>query len=207
MDDPKKRAVKSTEFDVINTTEGMELQEQIASLKATVNALLAQQKSAGLDENKLEAILMRVSQMSADAAERAANPSNKTHPGISVFSYREGDRERPRPDLQCQVFWAGYPIDKDTTTAEEIELFNAAVPGHFTFTRTDHSRDQLTVIGTRDAAGNLGKLEFQFQSKENRESLPSMTAMLREVYKIKTPQELELERLRKEVEELRGVHA
>lgn len=202
MDDPKKRAK------ALETDEPDDLALQVAALQATVEALLKEKtQSGGISEEKLELILGRVAQMSADAAERAANPSNKSHPGISVYSYPEGDRARPRPDFKCLMFWAGYPMGTDTTTAEEIELLNQAVPGVFTITRTDGSPMQLTVEGTADAAGNLSRLEFVFATKENRETLPSLTGMLRQAYKIKTPEQLELERLRKEVEELRAVHA
>jgi len=202
LDDPKKRTKAVIE------DEPDDLALQVAQLQATVEALLKDKtQSGGISEDRLEAILGRVAQMSADAAERAANPSNKTHPGISVYSNPEGERANPRPPLKCQMFWAGYLIDTDTTTAEEIDLFNQAKPGLFTVTRTDGSPLQLEVSGTSDAAGNLSRLEFMFPTKENRETLPSMTGMLRQAYKIKTPEQLELERLRKEVEELRAVHA
>lgn len=185
---------------------GEDLATQVAALQMTVQALLAQ-KGNGLSEDRLEAILGRVAQMSADAAEKAANPSNKTHPGISVYSRSKGDREDPRDALKCQMFWVGYPIDRDTTTDEEINLFNVAEPGIYTFTRTDGSLERLTVTGDRDAAGHTTRLLFTFLTTERRDSLPSMVSILREVFKVKTPEQLELERLRSEVEALRAVHA
>jgi len=109
VDDPKRRNKQ------IEADEPDDLALQVAQLQATVEALLKDKtQSGGISEDKLEAILGRVAQMSADAAERAANPSNKTHPGISVYSNPEGERANPRPPLKCQMFWAGYLIDTDT---------------------------------------------------------------------------------------------
>lgn len=201
MDDPKKRQPKEE-----RETDTVDLAAQVASLQSTVQLLLAQ-KSSGLDEDKLEAILTRVAQISAEAQERAANPSNKTHPAISVFSRPKGDREDPRDPLKCEMLWGGYPIGPDTTTDEEITLLNLAEPGEFAFSRTDGSRDTLFVRAQRNAAGAVHRLFFEFQTKENRETLPSMASMLRQAYHVKSAEQLELERLRKEVEELRAVHA
>jgi hypothetical protein len=67
------------------------LQEQLDALQEQVAALLAAKSGpATSDDDRLEKILLRVAQMSADAHERAANPSNKTHPGVSVFSIPKG---------------------------------------------------------------------------------------------------------------------
>jgi hypothetical protein len=203
VDDPKKRHGKTAVLE--EDGEQMDMQEQITSLQATVNALLqqAQQKSSGLDEDKLEAILVRVAKISADAQERAANPSNKQHPHISVFSRPKGDIADPRNELKCEMFWVGYPISKDTTTDEEINLLNEAEPGDYAFTRTDGSQEKLTVLGDRDASGKLRRVMFQFVTNERRDSLPSMASMIREAFKIKTAEQLELEALRAEVERLK----
>lgn len=194
--------------DVEFEMEGEDLQAQIAALKATVDALLEAQTrptaSGGvLTEDRLETILLKVAKISAEAQERAANPSNKTHPGISVYSYAEGDRERPRPAFTCPMYWVGFPVDLDTTTAEEIELFNQARPGVFAFTRTDGRPEKLTVTGDQDAGGALTRLLFEFPVKEDRETLPSMAAILRQAYGIKTPEQIELDALRAEVAKLR----
>ncbi len=152
--------------------------------------------------------MVRVAKISADAQERAANPSNKQHPHISVFSYPEGDIARPRPELKCPMFWVGYPIGHDTNTAEEIELFNIAEPGEYSFTRLDgKTKEKLTIEGQKDANGKLVRLLFTFLTSEQRDSLPSMSAMLREAFKVKTSEQLELDTLRAEVERLRTVHA
>jgi hypothetical protein len=185
---------------------GEDLATQVAALQATVQALLAQ-KAGGIGEDKLEAILLRVAQMSADAQERAANPSNKTHPGMSVYSYPEGDRARPRPPFKCPMYWNGYDLTPDTTTAEEIELLNLAEPGIYRFLRTDKSPETLRVVGDRDPAGALSRLLFTFPTKENRDTLPSMAALLRDAFQIKSPEQLELEALRRQVAALQPAGA
>jgi hypothetical protein len=200
VDDPKKRVGKTSVLDEGDTED---LREQVASLQQTVQLLLAQ-KSNGIDADALEAIMVRVAKISAEAQERAANPSNKQHPHISVFSYPEGDIANPRPALKCPMFWVGYPIDHDTNTAEEIELFNLAEPGEYSFTRLDGSKEKLTVEGQTDASGKLVRLLFTFLTSERRDSLPSMSAILRDAFKVKTPEQLELEKLRAEVEALRA---
>ena len=198
LDDPKKRMAAA------DTDEVDDLRDQIDDLKNMVAALAKQQvSSGGITPELLEAMFVRVARVQADAAERAANPSNKTHPGISVYSYPEGDRARPRA-LKCPMFWVGYDIQPDTTTAYEIELLNKAVPGTFAFLCTDGSQEQLTCIGTAAPNGSISKLLFDFPTKENRESLPSMASMLQQAYGIKSPEQVELDRLRAEVEALRS---
>lgn len=189
--------------------DGEDLQAQILALQHQVQALLQHVTApvaGGISEDRLEQILGRVAQMSADAQERAANPSNKTHPGISVYSYPEGDRARPRA-LKCPMLWCGQPVGLDTSTAEEIELMNLAEPGEYEFKRSDNTRDVLTVVGERGPAGNLTKLLFSFIVKDRAEPR-SIPDMLRYALQIKTPQELEMEALRREVAQLReGVAA
>jgi hypothetical protein len=102
------------------------------------------------------------------------------------------------------MFWLGYPMDWDTTTDEEINLLNMAEPGEFTFVRTDgKTPETLTITGERESRGQDFRLLFSFPVKENRDTLPSTTAMLRSAFKVKSPEQLELERLRAEVEALR----
>jgi hypothetical protein len=184
------------------------LQEQLDALKAQLETVLAS-KAASTDDDRLEKILLRVAQMSADAHERAANPSNKTHPAISVFSYPEGDRARPREPLKCEMFWCGYPIEMDTTTAEEISLLNQGEIGVFQFQRYNHratvpSVDKLTITGERDGTGKLSRLLYTFPTniQENRDT--SKVDILRTAFGVKSPEQLELDALRREVERLRA---
>lgn len=183
-----------------------DLANQLETLKAQVAQLLAaaqQPASGGVSAADLERILLRTNQVAADAAQRAANPSNPTHPDISVYSYPEGDRARPRT-FKCEMFWAGYDLGLDTTTAEEIELLNRAEPGLYPFRRTDKTMDVLTVTGERNAGGTLTKLLFTFPTKENLETLPGMDAMLRWAFHVQSAEERELATLRQQLEAMKA---
>lgn len=181
-----------------------DLREQIEELQATVKALAtAKVSSGGLDESALEKILLRVAQVSAEAQERAVNPSNRYHPEISAYSYPEGDRVKPRA-FKCPMFWVGYDLQIDTTTAYELELLNQAQPGSYQFTRTDGSTGALTVTADRGPDGSISRLLFDFETKERRESLPSMATMLQQAFGVKTPEQQELDRLRAEVSAMRS---
>lgn len=202
--DPKTYAKKRDDDD---ETTGEDLATQVAALQEQVQALLKLQVSGGgITDARLEQILNKVAATQAAAMEHAANPSNKTHPAISVFSYPEGDRARPRA-FKCPMTWVGHPLDLDTTTAEEIELFNLAEPGLFTFLRTDKSTDTLTVEGERDPGGQLTKLHFRFKVHEGRDTLPSVPDMLRSAFRVKSPQELQLEAMQAEITALRAAQA
>lgn len=202
--DPKKYAVTKADDE---DEDDLTLQEKFDALQAQVQALIAAKSTP--DDDRLEKILLRVAQMSADAHERAANPSNKTHPGISVFSYPEGDRARPRPELKCEMFWVGYPLSLDDTTAAELELLNQAEPGIYQFQRHNHkthspSVDKLTITGDTDANGTLTRLVFQFDTKIKENCDTAQLDILRTAFGIKSPEQIELDALRAEVARMRG---
>lgn len=199
--DPKKYAVKVDRDD--DDDAPVTLQDQLEALQAQVAALVAA-KVPTSDDDRLEKILLRVAQMSADAHERAANPSNKTHPAMSVFSRPKGDRDDPRDPLKCEMFWVGYPLDLDTATDAEIGLLNQSEPGVYRFVRTDTTTDTLTITGDRTPDGKIAKLLFTFPVNERRETLPSMTDMLRTSFGIKSPEQIELEVLRADVARLKA---
>ena len=126
--------------------------------------------------------LRRRAQIDAEAIANATGQrATKPDPGISAFSYPEGDLARPRPPLKCQMLWDGHPLDLTIVTAREIELLNQMEPGEYPITKTDGSRLTLTVRGTRDVSGRLARLEFTFPCHgEHRYNVPSMVAMLGE---------------------------
>ena len=172
------------------------LRDELDDLKAQVNALLQQKtQSGGLSPEALESMLVRVAQISADAQERAANPSNRTHLGKGPYSYPEGDVARPRK-MKCQMFQCGYDMELDTTSAVEIELMNQATPGVYSFTRLDGTQERLTITAEQTPGGEITKLFFDFNARDRRDSLPSWPVILRDALKIKTPEQQELEALR-----------
>lgn len=198
--DPKTYAVKKRGPE----DEADELRAQLAQLQSQVESLTQIASTrGGLDPSTVEAMLLKVAQVSAEAQERARNPSNLFSPEISCFTYPEGDRKRPRA-FKCPMVWAGYDMDLDTTTVEELELLNRAEPGVYWFVRTNGQRDRLTVTGDVGPDGKVQKLSFEFNAKENRDTLPGIANMLRSAFGVKTKEQEEIERLRREVEALRG---
>lgn len=170
-----------------------DLREQIAALQAQVQALVSQ-ASAGLNPSTLEDILTRTATASAIAAQQAQKRENETHHGMSHYN-PEGDLVRPRV-LKCGMSENGYDLDIDTLSITEVDLLNRAEPGVYGCTRTDGTRMEMTVHGEFGPSGNLSKLKFEFPTKDNRETLPSMVSRLREAFKVKTPEQIELESLR-----------
>src|SRR5437867_2318410 len=76
IDDPKKRVAEISEDPADDFAPTLE--QQVETLQAQVQALLAMKSTGGgLTDDRLEQILLRVTQMSADAHERAANPSTR----------------------------------------------------------------------------------------------------------------------------------
>ena len=188
----------------VTDTSTDDLKEQVAALAAQVKAMTkAAAKGGSLDAETLEAMMTRVGEMTAAAQDRMLHPDNREHPGISAYSYPEGDKKRPRPDLQCAMTWVGYALTTDTLTWQEIELLNMATPGEFTFVRTDGTTDRLVIRADRDNLGRPTKLHVEFETKERKQTLPSMVAMLRAAFGVKSPEQAELDRLRAEVESLR----
>jgi hypothetical protein len=179
-----------------------DLQTQVLHLTAQVQMLLSAQRSGGgqgLSEDHLERMLARVAQISAEAQERAANPSNKTHPAISVFSFPEGDRARPRWEImpfKCKMTWVGADLDYDNTRADELELLNLAEPGEYRFRRINGVLDTLTITADRAPSGAVDKLHFTFPTRENRDTLPSMADMLRSAFHVKSAEQQEIDALK-----------
>jgi hypothetical protein len=165
---------------------------QLAALQQQVQAMqMAQAASGGMTPAQLEAILLRVAEATAAAQERAANPSNKTHPAISAFSYPEGDVARPKPPFKCEMFWVGFPLEIEMLTPEEVILFNLAVPGEFQFARIGDQpgikSGKLTITGTTAADGKLARLEFIFPCRgDEKNLLPGMVSMLRDAVGLPT---------------------
>lgn len=171
--------------------DNLSLSDLVAALKA----------ATGNDDDSLK----KRAEYEAEAHKRINKRENEQHPGISVYSYPEGDIAHPKPALKCKMYWVGYDLHTDTLTPEEVRLLNLAKPGEFQFHKTDGSLSTLTVTSKALADGSLERLEFQFPCRgDNRHNLPSKVSMLTEVYDRGND---ERARLLKEVDELKALLA
>lgn len=178
--DPKDYAQKK------ESTEALSMVDLIAALKA----------ATGNDDDSLQ----RRAQYEAEAHARLNKRENTEHPGKSVYSHPEGDVARPKANLICEMFWAGYDLTIDNLTPVEIDLLNQAQIGEFLFHKTDGSESKLTVAGETNAHGKYQRLLFTFPCRgDHRHNLPSMAAMLREAYGLVSAEQAELIALRAEV--------
>lgn len=206
--DPKTYAAKKADGD----TELEQLRAQLAQLSAQVTSLTsAQVQSGGITAAQLKEVMSELVKVQADAQLQAMREiaerdqrDDLNFPRVSVYSYPEGDKARPRPVFKCPVFWNGFDLDWDTTTAAELELINRLEPGDYTFRRIDgRTLEKVAIVGERNASGQLSKLSVDFPTKEHRDTLPSMLSMLMDIVGVKTPEQQEIERLRAELEQLR----
>lgn len=82
----------------------------------------------GITAAQLETILQKSAethQTTVDVLRNTLIPENKVHPGISAYSYPEGDRLRPKPKLKYEVLFCGYRQREDNLTPDEIDALNA----------------------------------------------------------------------------------
>jgi hypothetical protein len=98
-------------------------------------------------------------------------------PERSVFN-PQGDHPSlglPRPELDGEVFWVGTPMDEREMSREEIEAANAIRPGVY-------HNGQWKVINLAPGMNKRALLVvFPCVEPDQRSSLPSMLAMLREM--------------------------
>ena len=208
--DPKTYAVTKED-------DAAALKAQVAALTEQVQALAAvaqRPAGGGITAEQLEAVLTRITAAQADAQKAAAleiaekeRKEDLAFPRKSVFSYPEGDTKRPRQAFKCKMFWLGFDQDHDITTAYEIECLNQFEPGSYTFHRIGGQPEILHVEGEREASGKLRSLRFMFPTKEGRDTLPSMIQILRDALNLKTPEQMELDRLRAELEAMKAAQA
>lgn len=94
----------------------------------------------------------------AEGASKARKPENAEHPGISVYSHPEGERDRPKDKLKCKMFIGGGPLEEGTLTPKEIEALNRMTPGHYRIRKSDDSETVLEVRGQVNANKEIEKL-------------------------------------------------
>lgn len=112
---------------------------------ADVLRLMMEKQGGGLTTEMVEAIATASAKAAANSGaesmRRIMHPQNAQHPGLSVFSFPEGDQVhpkpvlRPRPDGQPgEVLFCNSRLDTDSLTPTTIDLFNR-------FTRTLTARN------------------------------------------------------------------
>jgi hypothetical protein len=117
------------------------------------------------------------------AMKKQLSPSNDTCPEVSVYNPR-GERDHPRPLLQCDFFLGSYPLDRDTLTLKEIDLMNQLEPGSFEVTKGDGQVVVFHVIPRFKMDGKtLDRLTIAFPCGDNeqKQNFPPFSVMLREV--------------------------
>jgi hypothetical protein len=135
-------------------------------------------------EQKRSAAASAVSDAAIAAAnhtEKLHNPSNKVHPGISAFSYPEGDTARPRPVLAYEFLYNGYPFHKfpETQHWRELELASQVKPGEYKVMRKDYTDMKVSVTAERDADEKLEKVDVRFTvSREDKDKIPAQSVVL-----------------------------
>lgn len=119
---------------------------------------------------------------------------NTEHPGISVYSYPEGEQARPKPPLKCKMYWVGYEFNTATLKPSEVDLLNRLQPGEFRVTKADGTGIPFRVEAKRsdalDAQGRpaLEALSITFPCKgDARQNHLSMTSYLQQVLGDKLP--------------------
>lgn len=120
-------------------------------------------------------------------------PENKQSPGISVYSYPEGDLARPKPAMKCKMFWVNRELTPETLTPGEIELLNKLEPGEYRVTKTDGTQIPFKVEAKRNDRLEIEQLAVWFQCKdEHRHNHNSMTSYLQQALGERIPSITEL---------------
>lgn len=138
---------------VSESTQTETTQEPSLAAAFTMMAeLLREMKGSGNADEKArmlaetERLLLEQKRMSMELDREARSmPENKIWPGVSVYSYPEGEVARPKPKLINKVFWVGYDLTPDTLTPSEIEAVNSLKPGDYQVTKADGQKIAFKV--------------------------------------------------------------
>lgn len=145
---------------------------------AQLKELLGEKQSNSLTPDVLAEIMGKTAEMSAEAMRRSLKPENTHAPGISVFSYPEGDRDKPKPTLPFELYWIGsYPVHKDESahTWYELEAFATLKPGTFTCSKVDGAGTvRVEIKGEYGPEGEIAKLTVSVPlDRDSRTNIPS----------------------------------
>lgn len=140
--------------------------EQIKKLAATLGGAKAG-PGGGVSAGDLKALL--------EAQKKALRPENERHPGISAFSYPEGEVARPKPAFVRDVFFNGGRERHDQLSVIEVELYN-----RFDQTRTARGGMWRAEVRRNGSAEEL-HIITEPRTLDGRQSLPPLTMLLREL--------------------------
>src|SRR5688572_27831468 len=118
MDDPKKR-FPDAPINKRDTDDVVTQSDFLSAMKALIDSM----KSASPADAERTALEAERLMLERERITREM-PENKQAPGVSVFSYPEGDLKHPKPDLKCAMYWAGYELTLETLTPTEVDLLN-----------------------------------------------------------------------------------
>lgn len=93
------------------------------AIYALIQSLPEAMKNAGLQPAQMKEMLDAVAQ----GTQKAMHPENAVHPGISAYSYPEGDVARPKPKLTRTTYFGGRRESEEQLTPAEIDAYNAIV--------------------------------------------------------------------------------
>jgi hypothetical protein len=179
---------------------------QMAAMQQETARLLLEMRQSGTSGNAgaIEKLLEQQERLLVKT-----RPENAEHPGISVYSYPEGELTRPKPELKCKFIWCGQEESRDQLTPEEIDLRNKLEPGTYKVTKANGQRISFNVAAKRTDSGKLEQLTVWFPCKnEHKTDHMSNVAYLRQVLGESIPSLEELmrenARLRSEAESLRA---
>lgn len=105
--------------------------DQLEALLTRVMAAKSDGGGGGLTNEQFAETLRATMGTQAEAFGRQLRPENVVHPGMSAFSYPEGDLARPKPILQDakgnprETIFCGARQQEPTLTPAEIDGFNA----------------------------------------------------------------------------------
>lgn len=182
--DPVEQALREKQAEVaaapipgLGQTPPDQLTAILASIAQTLAAIQAQGTNAGNSAQLDNIAKFLMHQEQTRPHENLFNP-----PMVSHYNPL-GERDHPRPELKCDMYWVGYKLHKEGLTPLEIDLLNKMKPGSYWVTKADLRRIRLNIKAKEDDAGQLEKLTFHFPCKgpEDRQSHAPMTQYLREI--------------------------
>ena len=192
-------AGETLETQAASTPPAPAVDPTIAAVLAQMGQLIAQLAQAKASDSSVE---QNAAYRQIELIEKLitkTQPENIHHPGISAFSYPEGDQAHPKPDLQCKIFWVGYDLRPETLTPQEIDLLNRLTPGEYRVTKSDGTNIPFRVTARHSDKLNakgvpaLEALEVWFACKgEYKQNHMSMVSYLQQVLGDRIPTNVEL---------------